>query len=231
MSTIEARLAALRPSRETAVWWAVVLNTELLVLLAYLLVADPTVTRPLFYLVPFVWINAALWGVFRISTAAASTRQRTAALALAGGYFLVLGYFGGLYGPSSGPATGLRVVVSSVPPGWGPALIYGGETLKLALLPFKLVGYATLAYLVYATVLDTASSVVGGVLGLFSCVSCTLPVIAGIVSGFVGGSSAVAAAAYSQSYLLSTAVFVVTVGLLVWRPTMADVRTLQDSLR
>ncbi|WP_276261270.1 DUF7546 family protein [Haloglomus litoreum] len=229
MSTIESRLASLRPSRETAVWWAVVLNTELLVLLAYLVVETPIITRPLFYLVPFVWINVALWGVFRVSPRATSTRQRLAALAIAGGYFLVLGYFGGLYGPSAGPATGLRVAFDSIPPGWGPAVIYGGTVVQFALLPFKLVGYATLAYLVYATVIDAASSVVGGVLGLFSCVSCTLPVIAGVVSGFVGSTSAVAAAAYNQSYLLSTVVFVVTVILLVWRPTMSDVRGLREA--
>jgi hypothetical protein len=230
MSTIESRLASLRPSRETAVWWAVVLNTELLVLLAYLVVETPIITRPLFYLIPFVWINAALWGVFRVSPSRGSTRQHVAALGIAGGYFLVLGYFGGLYGPSAGPATGLRVAFDSIPPGWGPAVIYGGTAVQFALLPFKLVGYATLAYLVYATVVDAASSVVGGVLGLFSCVSCTLPVIAGIVSGFVGGTSAVAAAAYNQSYLLSTVVFVVTVVLLVWRPTMADLQAVRDAV-
>jgi hypothetical protein len=230
MSTIESRLASLRPSRETAIWWAVVLNTELLVLLAYLVVETPIVTQPLFYIIPFVWINAALWGVFHVSPRAASTRQRVTALAVAGGYFLVLGYFGGLYGPSAGPATGLRVAFEAVPPGWGPALIYGGAVIQFALLPFKLLGYATLAYLVYATVLDAASSVVGGVLGLFSCVSCTLPVIAGVVSGFVGGTGAVAAAAFNQSYLLSTVVFVVTVVLLVWRPTIADLRTIRQSV-
>lgn len=228
MSTLEARLDGLRPSRETVVWWAVVLNTELLLMLAYLLAVGPTVTRPLFYLVPFVWINAALWGVFRVSPRATAARQRYVALAVAGGYFLVLGYAGGLYGPSGGTATGLRVAAFSVPPGWGPAVIYGGEVVQFALLPFKLVGYATLAYLVYATVLDAASSVVGGVLGLFSCVSCTLPVIAGVLSGFVGGAGAVAAAS-SQSYGVSTAVFVVTVVLLVWRPTVADLRALRSS--
>ncbi|MFB6207091.1 MAG: hypothetical protein ABEJ05_11265 [Haloglomus sp.] len=228
MSTIQARLASLRPSREAAVWWAVVLNTELLVLLAYLLAEDPIVTQPVYYLVPFVWINAALWAVFRVSPSPTSSRQRLAALAVAGGYFLVLGYFGGLFAPSSGPVTGLRVVLSDIPPGWAPALIYGGATLQFALLPFKLVGYATLAYLVYATVVDAGTSAVGGALGLFSCVSCSFPIIASVLSGVIGSTGALAAAAYNQSYVLSTAVFVVTVGLLVWRPTMADVRNIRN---
>lgn len=98
--------------------------------------------------------------------------------------------------------------------------------LQFALLPFKLVGYLALAYLVYVTVLDATGGVLGGVLGLFSCVSCTLPVIAGVLSGFVGGAGAVATAAYAQSYALSTAVFVLTIALLVWRPTVADLRAL-----
>lgn len=229
MSALDATFADLRPSRESLVWWAVVLNTELLVLLSYVLFTDPTITQPLFYAVPFVWLNAALWAVLRVRPMPSTARQRYAALAVATGYFLVLGYFGGLYGPSGGPATGLRVVFDSIPPGWGPAVIYGGATLQFALLPFKVVGYATLAYLVYATLVDAASSAVGGVLGLFSCVSCTLPVIAGVVSGFVGGTGALASAAYGQSYLLSTVVFVITVGLLVWRPTMADLRRLRGA--
>ena len=226
MSTLAGRLDALRPGRQTAVWWAVVLNTELLIMLAYVAVVGPDVTRPLFYVVPFVWVNAALWAAFRVSPRAVTGRQRAVAVVVAVGYFLVLGYAGGLYGGSNGVSTGLRVVVTALPPGWGPAVIYGGTAVQFALLPFKLVGYATLAYLVYATVVEAASSVVGGVLGLFSCVSCTLPVIAGVLSGFVGGTGAVANAAAGQTYGLSTVVFVVTVVLLVWRPTMADLRGL-----
>jgi cytochrome c biogenesis protein CcdA len=80
------------------------------------------------------------------------------------------------------------------------------------------VGYAALAVLVYATALDVAGSAIGGVLGLFSCVSCTWPVLASLVGGVAGGSSAVASAALSGSYGLSTVIFVVTVGLLYWRP-------------
>lgn len=226
MSTLAGRLDALRPGRRTAVWWAVVLNTELLIMLAYVAVVGPDVTRPLFYVIPFVWVNTALWAVFRVSPRPATGRQRAAAVVVAVGYFLVLGYAGGLYGGSNGVSTGLRVVVTALPPGWGPAVIYGGTAVQFALLPFKLVGYATLAYLVYATVVEAASSVVGGVLGLFSCVSCTLPVIAGVLSGFIGGTSAVAAAATGQTYGLSTVVFVVTVVLLVWRPTVGDLRGL-----
>jgi hypothetical protein len=225
MSTIDAR-RSLPFDRETLVYGAALLNLELLLVLSYLFLVGPQVTRPLFYVYPFVWINAGLYALWRVDTPAAAGPRRWAAGALGLGYFLLLGYVGGLYGASGGVAVGLRLELLALPPGWSPALIYGGELFQFALLPFKLFGYAVLAYLVYVTLLDVSGGVLGGVLGLFSCVSCTFPVIAGVLSGFVGGAGAVAAAGYAQSYLLSTVVFVVTVALLVWRPTVGDLRGL-----
>lgn len=230
MSTIQRRLDGLPVARETLLYGAALVNLEILVVLAYLAVVQPTVTRPLFYVYPFVWLNTAAWAVWKTRLPDASGLRLWAARTLAAGYFLLLGYVGGLYGVSGGVAVGLRLELTALPPGWAPALIYGGELFQFALLPFKVVGYLALAYLVYATVLDATGGVLGGVLGLFSCVSCTLPVVAGILSGFVGGAGAVAAAGYAQSYLLSTVVFVVTVGLLVWRPTVADLRGLSARL-
>lgn len=230
MSTIQRRLDGLPVARETLLYGAALVNLEILVVLAYLAVVQPTITRPLFYVYPFVWLNVAAWAVWKTRLPDASGLRLWAARTLAAGYFLLLGYVGGLYGVSGGVAVGLRLELTALPPGWAPALIYGGELFQFALLPFKLVGYLALAYLVYATVLDATGGVLGGVLGLFSCVSCTLPVIAGILSGFVGGAGAVATAAYAQSYTLSTVVFVLTVGLLVWRPTVADLRALTARL-
>lgn len=226
MSTIQRRLDGLPVDRETLLYGAALVNLEILVVLAYLAAVQPTITRPLFYVYPFVWLNAAAWAVWKTRIPDASGLRLWAARTLAAGYFLLLGYVGGLYGVSGGVTVGLRLELTALPPGWAPALIYGGELFQFALLPFKVVGYLALAYLVYATVLDATGGVLGGVLGLFSCVSCTLPVVAGILSGVVGGAGAVATAAYAQSYLLSTVVFVLTVGLLVWRPTVADLRAL-----
>jgi hypothetical protein len=202
----------------------VLIHTELLLTLAYLARPDVTPTAIRYYVYPFVWINVGIWAVVRTyravgtggSASASSRHRRTVAGALAAGYFLVLAYAGGLVGPGLGEfATGFRIATLS--PGFGPALIYGGETVRLTLLPFKLIGYLALAYLVYATVLDAARSAVGGALGLLSCVSCTWPVLASLVGGTLGGGAA-AGAVMSQSYGLSTAVFVLTVGLLYWRP-------------
>ncbi|MFC7155403.1 hypothetical protein ACFQPA_08040 [Halomarina halobia] len=232
MSTATSAFGRVRPSRETLLGLAVLVNTELLLVVGYVLWTGVTPSRPLFYIYPFVWINAGLWGLWRATVPAAPTRRRLVAGAVALGYLLLLGYFGGLYavGATPGPSD-LRVVTRTLPPGWSPALLYTGEWLTLALLPFKAFGYATLAYLVYATVLDAGGSATAGLLGLFSCVSCTLPLIAGVLSGFVGGTAALVSAAYGQSYGLSTVVFVLTVALLVWRPTAADLSRVRSSLR
>ncbi len=229
MSTITT--ARLRPSREGLLAWAALLNAELLLVVLYLIWTGVTPTRPAYYVYPFVWINAGLWALWTVDRPTGTGRRRLLAGAIAAGYFLVLAYFGGLFAVGvGGYESGLNVVLDSFPPGWSPAVLYGGSTLTLVFLPFKVFGYLTLAYLVYATVLDATGGAAAGVLGLFSCVSCTLPLIAGVLSGFVGGSAALVSAAYGQSYGLSTVVFVVTVVLLVWRPTTADVGRLREVL-
>ncbi|MFC6732274.1 hypothetical protein ACFQH3_09270 [Haladaptatus sp. GCM10025707] len=200
---------------------ALLVNTELLLVIAYLQVSDaqPTLASLKYYIYPWVWINVSLWALIRTTPAPTSPEHRRLAKAVAVGYFVVLGIAGGIVGPASGlQPTGLRLAVLSIPPGWGPALLYGGEAIRFALMPYNLLGYLALAYLVYATVIDAASSAITGILGLLSCVSCSWPILASIVSGFVGSSTAIAGAVYAQSYGLSTAVFVVTVGLLYWRP-------------
>lgn len=211
------RLARFRPARGTLLWGAILINTELLALFVYLAQPDIVPTAVRYYIYPLVWINVGLWALVRVDPPTASRQRRYAARALAVAYFLVLAYAGGLVGQGLGAmATGFRVAM--LPPGAGPALVYGGEAVRVVAVPYKVVGYVALAYLVYTTVLDVARSAVGGVLGLFSCVSCTWPVLASVVTGVAGGSSPIASAALSASKGLSTLIFVVTVGLLYWRP-------------
>jgi hypothetical protein len=218
---MNARLARFRPARGTLLWGALLVNAELLALLLYLAQPDITATAIRYYVYPFIWINVGLWALVRVDPPTATRRRRLITGALAVGYFLVLAYAGGLVGRGLGAmATGFRIAM--LPPGTGPALVYGGEAIRLALFPYKVIGYVALAVLVYATVLDVARSAISGVLGLFSCVSCTWPVLASVVSGVAGGSSAVASAALSGSYGISTLIFVVTVGLLYWRPFGGD---------
>ena len=214
------RLAGLWPDRRTAVYWAMVINAEFLILVGYYTLAtDVTLRDPLFAVIPFVWINLAGWAVMHTEVPAAPSRKKATAAAVAVGYFGLLAVFGGIVnGPSGVTSSYLNVL--QLPPGWNPAFFYSGSLFSLVVLPYKLVGFAALSYLVYVTALDAASALAGGVLGLFSCVSCTFPVLAGLVSGLAGGGSAIAGFTYANSYLLSTAVFGVTVVLLTWRPSL-----------
>jgi hypothetical protein len=224
MSTIDFS-ERVRPSGETLAWVALVLTTEFLLVAGYLVGLNVQVRDWTLFVVPFVWINVGAWAIVRTTPAPSTTRNRRIAAVLAGGYFLLLAYFGGLVGPGTGgTVTSLGVELWDLPPGWSPAILYNGSVLTLALLPYKIVGYLALAYLVYATALDASNALVGGVLGLFSCVSCSFPIIAGVVTGIVGSGGALATLATGSSYVLSTGVFVLTVGLLYWRPTIGSLQ-------
>lgn len=212
------RAADLRPARTTLLWGALLVNTEVLLVLGYIAYVGGAVRRPLFFVYPFVWLNVSLWAVIRTTPPNVSRRERWFGVAVAMGYFAVLSYAGGMVGPG-GRSVGLRVALTTLPPGWTPAVLYGGPNVRAAVIPFKLIGYAVLSYLVYVTALDAAGGLTGGLVGLFSCVGCTLPVVAGVAGGLVGGSTPLAAVAAGQSYGLSTGAFVLAVALLYWRPT------------
>jgi len=211
----------LRPAPETARWALIVVNAELLVLWLWYLTTQPQFNSLLgarYVLYPFVWINVGLWALVRTTPTPAPSRRRALAGVLAAGYFLVLAYVGGLVGAGTHHTVAPSVALGT-PPGFSPAVLYDGGLLKLTLIPYKLIGYLALAYLVYVTVIDAAGSAVTGVLGLFSCISCTWPIIAAAVTGTIGGGAAIAGAVYAGGYDLSVAIFVLTVGLLYWRPT------------
>jgi len=206
----------LAPDRSTLLTWAAVVNGELALVLLYFALTSSTPQDALWLAYPFVWLNVAAWGVRRVGVPEASRRQWLAAGAVAVAYFLLLGGVGGLY-MVHGADLGTRI--AWLPPGWGPTLVYSGATVTVSLLPFKVGGYAALAYLVAVTVLDAARTGVAGLLGLLSCVSCTWPVVATLAASLFGSASTAVVVAESQPYALSTVVFVSSVLLLVWRPT------------
>jgi hypothetical protein len=216
MSTRTVSTGDLLPDRSSLLTWAAVLNGELVLVLLYFALSSATPTDAVSLAYPFVWLNIAAWGVHRVGVPDASRRQWLTAGAVAVGYFLLLGGVGGLY-MFHGADLGARIAWLS--PGWGPALLYSGEALTVSLLPFKVGGYAALAYLVAVTVIDTARTGLAGLLGFLSCVSCTWPVAATLAASLFGGASTALVVAESQPYALSTAVFVSSVLLLVWRPT------------
>ncbi len=222
--TRDSPLARLRPRRETLLWGSVLVTLELGLLTAHVLVGSSSPLSPgglRLWVYPFVWINVGLWAVVRTEPAAveASTRQRVLAGVLVAGYFGVLAYTGGLVGHGTPEGAGVvNVVWGTVPPGWAPVVTYAGSALTLTLVPYRVVGYLALAFLVYATVLDAARSAVTGLLGVLSCVSCSWPVLASLATGVAGSGSGLAAAVTTGSYGLSTLVFLATVVLLYWRP-------------
>ena len=190
---------------------------EALLVGVYVLTANVEITDPTMFVYPFVWIDASMLALLTTDPPQGSTRQRVVGGIIAGGYFLLLAYFGGLFGAGSG---GVAFHVNwGLPPGYGPAVLYNGSSLMLVLEPFKVIGYVTLAYFVYATMLDAVAGAISGLIGLFSCVSCTWPILATIASSIFGSGSAVAAFALSQSYALGTVVFLSALALLYYRPS------------
>jgi len=202
----------------TLLYGAIVANTLVMFAVAYMLLAGVTATEPRYAFYGILWVFVGILVLWRTEPAPTDDRTRRRALAVAVGYFAAIAVAGGLLTlPDVGSAWGVRLV--PLPPGWGPAPVFTTPYVVVGLVPARVVGYLALSYLVYATVIDAAGSAVSGLLGLLSCVSCTWPVIASVATGVVGGGSAVATVALGFSYDLSTAVFLVTVGLLYWRPT------------
>lgn len=209
------------PSSDQLLRYALVLNLQFVAVALYYSFSSLRLTEPRYVLFGLLWINVGLLAVrSRRLPSEIPFRTRRRALAVATTYFGLLAITGGLIGTGTESVGGLRV--AWLTPGWGPALVYAGPTVSLVLMPAYVVGYAALAYLVYAALLDTTRSAVGGVLGLLSCVSCTWPIVAAVGSTLVGGAGFLSTSAMQLSYDLSTAVFLATVALLYWRPGFGD---------
>lgn len=197
---------------------------EMALLVAYLGLTNAEATSVRYLLYPFVWINLGMWAVVTANPIDASRRIQW--IGAVGGllYLLVLGYFGGLLelshiGHSHSHGSAGLSVFTALPPGWGPTVVYDHTAFTVTLVPYKVIGYLALTYLVYTALLDTVTAAVSGAVGLLTCVSCSWPVFASLITGIVGGSTA-AAVVYSYSIDLSTLAFVLAVGVLVWRPTI-----------
>ncbi|WP_136687313.1 DUF7546 family protein [Halorhabdus amylolytica] len=224
MSTVTLPRSLPLPSRETLVWGALLVNTEALLIGGYLLVSESQLLNLAalrLYAYPFVWINVSLWALVRVRPPATPTRRRLIAGTLAAGYLLVLSYLGGLVSLAGSSGFDVSVNALTIPPGWGPTVVIdaaGG--VMVTAIPFKVLGYVTLSYLVYAMVVQ-AAGFVPAILGLFSCVSCVWAAVVVPLTGAIGGSTALAGMVYAGGYDLSTAVFVLAVLLLAWRPSFS----------
>ncbi|WP_254280239.1 DUF7546 family protein [Haloarcula marina] len=208
--------------RETLLYGALLLNTELLLVAFHVLFGGTTATSLTGiaqYVYPLVWINVGLLAIVKTTPPPVSQSQRRKGMLVAGAYFLVLAAIGGIVRPGSpGIESYFQFNLLYLPPGWNPMLAYFGEVVSVTLIPYKLVGYAALSYLVYVMVLDSAGLSWGTLTGLFSCVSCVLGILVPVVSSVLGGTAAVVGQLVPQSYGAATVVYLVSVALLYWRP-------------
>jgi hypothetical protein len=200
-------------------WLVALVAVEFLAVLGYFALSDATVSSVRYVLYPFVWIDVGVVAVVATPVPDAADRTRLVAAAASVLYFLTLAGLSGLLAVELGSHShahvhGFQFTMSA--PGWGPRVGYAGSLVTATFVPYRVVGYLALSYLVYATLLDAAGRALSGVLGFASCLSCGLPVVGSLAAGAVGTTGGVAVAAYSVD--LSTAVFVAAVGLLALRP-------------
>jgi len=225
MSTItrSERLDDLVPERGVLLWGALLVALEAFAVLLFVSQPQIIVTDPLVYVYPFVWINVALYAGYVVEPPSAEPHQRRGAAVLVAAYGLVLAYAAGMLAGGGAPpgVDGFAsVTIANVPPGWGPHATLYGPGVSLQLMPYQVIGYGALLYLVYVTLLDAVTSAAGAGLGLLTCVSCSWPVVASLASGILGSTAAITAVAYSQPYGLATGAYLLTMAVLVWRPTV-----------
>lgn len=189
---------------------------EAVLVVAYFAITDAHPTNAVRYLVyPFVWINVGLWAVWRVDANPATRAQRAIAGVVAGAYLFALFYLASTIG-SGAAGVPVDVRVELYAPGWGPLLAVSSPWLRLFLVPFEVVGYAALSYLLYATVLDLSRGALSGVFGLVTCVGCTVPVLVPLAGLLGGPATSLTTTAYAWSYDLGTLSYVLTVALLSW---------------
>ena len=211
MSHSAAVWSSVRSPIRAAVATAVVATVALLTAIAtYLRLTDAVITtgRSLSY--PVVWIVTSLTAAVWIGLTVRGRPRRWRGIAIGGGYTLVIGWLTGLLGATTG---GFPLRVHAAPPGWGPIILYDSGLLRLSIVPFKLIAYLALGYVIYALVAAHRGSIRAAAVGVFSCVSCTGPLLVAII-GAVGGTQATTAVA-TAGYDIATVALVATFGLLV----------------
>jgi len=196
-------------------WWCLVLSVEFVAVVAYLATTSTvTVTEPRYVVYPFLWINAGVWAMVRTETTSVDRRQWAVAAALAGGYLVALLVAGGTlqFGIGEPLMGGAVASIHWNIPGLGPIVVYGTPRVRLSIIPFKVVGYVAMTYLVYARLLDATRAVLSGALGLLSCVGCTFSILLPLL----GATTLFGSTLTGLAWDLSTLVFLVTVALLYW---------------
>jgi hypothetical protein len=178
------------------------------VAVGYTMAVDPVISSASQLLYPLVWLGVSAGALWFVRSQLPTLGP--AALVIGAGYALVLLWSAGLLAGSSGS---IDLAVHLGVPGWGPALVYDGAFVRVTLIPFLVVGYATLGLLAAVAVDHLAGAATAGVVGLFACVSCTAPLLAGLATSLGAGS--IAATLSGAAYPLATAAFLLSVGVFV----------------
>lgn len=202
-----ARALAATTSRETLLSLAVLVAHVGLVF-AYLVRTDTVVQSTRHLLYPVAWVVLSVYLVAAFQRRGPNPRSRFA-VGIAVGYFFLLAAVGATVGVGDG-TTSTSLVWAT--PGWGPILLYSAGPIQGALVPFELIGYAALSYGVASAVAASSRGVLAGLVGVFTCIGCVLPVVAAVV-GLFGGAAAAQPA--TTSYGLATAVFAATIALFL----------------
>jgi hypothetical protein len=212
---------------------------------AYLDAAAVVVRRPRYYLYPVVWITVTAWIALRVRPAPGSASP-LAGLGSAA-YLAVVLAISGTVTPSQtaadeivptlsvlpmwiiGHASSTGLVVEWLAPGWGPYVAYRGTLLTVRIVPFQLIGYLGLAYLVFVALTRASRSALFGAGGLVTCVGCVWPALTALSAALGGGG--LLASANQWSYDLSTLVFLATVCTMCWLLSERPMPVSADGLR
>lgn len=207
MASLDVEWGDVRP-------WIAVFVLEIYAVIAYFQATGATPTAELRYLLyPLVWMTVAVWAMFAVDLKSESRLRKVLSSMIGVVYFLGLLWISGNLGLGiPGSEFALRTEMYS--PGWGPLVVVTGPWLRLFLVPFEVIGYAGLSYLLIGNVLELSRGTISGALGLVTCVGCTVPVLVPLVGLLGGPATSLTTTAYAYSYDLGTLLFVLTMVLL-----------------
>lgn len=159
-------------------------------------VVDPTMLA-----YPLVWLGVSAAAV--VAVGRPWTTLEPWALVVGSAYTIALL---SVSGHLRATGTGIAVDVQWGLPGWTPIVLAELSVAHLVIVPFQLVGYATLGYLLGQSLSVTSRSLLAGLGGAFSCAGCIVPITTIAVAGGVPMTASALA-----SYPLATAAYVITV--------------------
>ncbi|APX95983.1 hypothetical protein SAMN05421809_0080 [Natronorubrum daqingense] len=208
----------------TLTWINLFLAAQLVVGLTYAAVVDANTPNVHYYFIPFIWITISALAVWYTRPVTRSFKYVAIAASVAIAYFLVILYLSGMVMPIRSiaePGPSGLVVEWDRPLGWSPIVDYTGSWVSVRLIPYQVIGYLALSYLLYTAVLNISSSIYTGVVGLVTCPGCAAPVLAPLLAGAAGTSSAFVFMV-NYTHEIATVLFVLAVGLLYWQPTLDE---------